>query len=148
LIIRHLQKNKNLFSNHSNPFAKKVIIAINTKNFIAMKTTSITQKPSFQIVGKINIIYSEVILLKADINYTQIYLKNGAVYLVATPLKKMEIQFLNFSFFRVHKSYLINLKYVRKPRKELKNIVKMANNHLVCVSRRKKEEFAKAVGWL
>jgi DNA-binding LytR/AlgR family response regulator len=113
-----------------------------------MKTISSTQKLSFQIVGKKNIIYSEVILLKADINYTLIYLKNGTVHLIAKPLKSLEAQFVNFSFFRVHKSYLINLKYVRKPRKELKNIVIMTNNHLVYVSRRKREEFAKAVGWI
>jgi DNA-binding LytR/AlgR family response regulator len=111
-----------------------------------MKTS---QKPSFQIGGKKVIInYSEVILLKADVNYTYIYLKNGQINIVAKSLKTLATQFANFSFFRVHKSFMINLKYVRKKKTDLKNSIEMKNHQIVSLSRRKRVEFAKAIGWI
>jgi DNA-binding LytR/AlgR family response regulator len=108
-----------------------------------------SRKPSFQISGKKEMInYSEVILLKADVNYTFIYLKNGQVNIVAKTLKTLEPQFADFSFFRVHKSFMINLKYVKKQKGDLKSSIEMINHQFVSISRRKRVEFAKAIGWI
>ncbi len=111
-----------------------------------MKISTISPKSTFHIVGKKYTGYSEVILLRGVKNYTLIYLKDGQVHVVAKSLKKFEKEFEPFSFFRVHKSYLINLKYVKKPRGEVKDSIEMKNHQLVSVSRRKREGFAKAIG--
>lgn len=113
-----------------------------------MKTTSISPNSTFHIVGKKTTSYSEVILLKGVKNYTIIYLNNGKVHVVAKSLKKFEEEFAPLSFFRVHKSYLINLKCVIKPRGEIKDTIEMKNHQLVSVSRRKREDFVKAIGWV
>ena len=117
-------------------------------DLIPMKNLTVSPKSTFHIVGKKNTSYSEVILLQGVKNYTIIYLKSGQVHAVAKSLKKFEKEFVPFSFFRVHKSYLINLKYVIKPRGEMKDTIEMKNHQLVTVSRRKRDDFVKAIGWV
>lgn len=85
----------------------------------------------------------DVILLTADINYTQVYLLNGAKMTVATPLKELEKRFAKCSeFFRTHKSYLININYIKQyDTTGTEVFVQMNNDYRVVVSRRKKEAF-------
>lgn len=84
----------------------------------------------------------DVILLTADENYTQIYFSNGVKVTVATTLKILEKRFSNSDFFRTHKSYLINLNYIKSS--DLitdKGFIQMANGYRVMISRRKKRAF-------
>ena len=103
-----------------------------------MKTT-----PSILIGARRTIKPQDVILFTADINYTQVYFCNGRKLIVATPLKIIEKRFAECSeFFRTHRSYLINLNYVKQfasIRNEL--FVQMENDYRVAVSRRKREAF-------
>lgn len=78
----------------------------------------------------------EVIVLKAEINYTTLYLKNGKKITVATPLKVLERRFASHNFLRVHRSYLINLACT-KGYKTLDSSIQLTDNQRVTVSRRK-----------
>ena len=85
----------------------------------------------------------EIILLTADVNYTNIHLSNGRKMMVATTLKELERRFLKYgTFFRTHKSFLVNMSYILQcdaVRHEM--FVQMKNNCRVAVSRRKKTAF-------
>lgn len=76
-----------------------------------------------------------VIMIQAEINYSLIYLLDGKKVIVSTCLKKLENRFaIIHSFARVHKSFLINLDYL----KSYQAGYFLLENDLTCsVSRRK-----------
>ena len=57
---------------------------------------------------------SEIVHLEADQCYTSFYLVNQPRIVVCNPLKKYAELLPASSFFRIHQSYIINLKYLRK----------------------------------
>jgi DNA-binding LytR/AlgR family response regulator len=86
---------------------------------------------------------AEVVMLCADINYTQVYLANGKKRLVATTLKVLEHRLSSCEeFIRVHKSYMVNVHHVKNYRRTEDGLqIYMGNNRCVLVSRRKKKDF-------
>jgi two-component system, LytTR family, response regulator len=82
----------------------------------------------------------EIIRLEADDNYTVVYLKDKTPITISKTLKHFEDCCGN-SFFRIHKSHLINLKYL----KEFSNLdggfAIMDDGSKLPVSRRKYSEF-------
>ena len=82
----------------------------------------------------------EIIRLEADGAYTQIYSidkKNTA----AKNIKEFEILLKDQSFFRSHKSHLINLLHVKLYNRVDGYFVQMSDGSTVEISRRKKDEF-------
>lgn len=80
----------------------------------------------------------DIIYLKANANYSEIYLTNGQQLLVSTTLKKLESRFLDLGFFRTHRSSLINLSFVKSYSSNFEGgIIQLANNETIIVSRRK-----------
>jgi DNA-binding LytR/AlgR family response regulator len=120
----------------------KIVLAINKSKFFIMETTQ-----TILIGLKRSISPTDVILLTADINYTQVYFSNGLTATVAVTLKELEKRFADCSdFFRTHKSYLINLNYVKQYDATGSEVfVQMKNDYRVIVSRRKKEAFRKKI---
>lgn len=57
--------------------------------------------------------FAEIIYLKADGNYTCFVLKDLSQYTICQSLVNFELE-LGQSFFRCHKSYLINTSYIRE----------------------------------
>jgi DNA-binding LytR/AlgR family response regulator len=101
-----------------------------------MKTILTT---NIHIGGRKEVCPEEIILLVADINYTQVFFSNGSKAIVATTLKELERRFrANPLFFRTHKSFLINLNFVANHESLAENYIKMSNEKKVIVSRRKK----------
>ena len=82
----------------------------------------------------------DIIRLESEINYTNIYLAEGRKILVATTLKEYEDMLCDFGFFRVHKTHLINLDHIFQFQKADGGQIKMNDDSLVPVSRRKKDE--------
>lgn len=89
----------------------------------------------------------EVILLTAHANYTQVYLSGRRELTVATTLKTLEKRFAACSdFFRTHKSYLINLNFIKHYNASGEEaFVQMENGYRVAVSRRKRGAFHRKV---
>ncbi|MEJ7646425.1 MAG: LytTR family DNA-binding domain-containing protein [Chryseolinea sp.] len=83
----------------------------------------------------------EIIYCKADGSYTRVVLKNNQEVLVTKNLKDFESMLSESGFCRVHHSYLINLRHVKKYIKGEGGYVILLENHHVDISRRKKEEF-------
>jgi two-component system LytT family response regulator len=83
----------------------------------------------------------EIIYCKADDSYTHFFLQNGKRYTVSRQLKDYEEMLTNNSFFRIHKSFLINLNHVNKVNKADGASVVMSNNDILPLAFRKKDEF-------
>jgi two-component system, LytTR family, response regulator len=85
---------------------------------------------------------SEIMYCQADLNYTLIHTSKNERLISSKNLKEFE-ELLNPSvFFRCHKSYIINLNYIKKFNRS-DSVVYMANETSIDIAVRKKEEFLK-----
>jgi two-component system LytT family response regulator len=112
--------------------AEKIIEleAASDSNSTSKKVFIKTKMESFY-VEQDNIIY-----LKADGNYTHIFLLEGNKdILIAKTLKYFEDTLSEDSFLRVHQSYLVNTKHIKKLQGHRLSLL---NDHHVEISRRKK----------
>ncbi|MBS1599087.1 MAG: LytTR family transcriptional regulator [Bacteroidetes bacterium] len=87
----------------------------------------------------------EIIYCEAQRSYTSFRLTNQKTLLISKPLIEYETLLTNTLFFRVHKSYLINLMHVQQYTKGEGGTIIMSNGKEVEVSRRKKEQFMEKV---
>lgn len=83
----------------------------------------------------------EIIYCRADDSYTHFYLAGNKHNVVSKGLKEFEEMFANYNFFRIHKSYLINLNHIERINKADGVTVVMSNSDELPVSFRKKDEF-------
>lgn len=79
-----------------------------------------------------------IICLQGQNNYTKFFFDNQKPLLVAKTIKEYEEVLNEHHFIRVHKSYLVNSKHVKKIDKE--GVLCLKNDMQVAVSRRKKNE--------
>lgn len=101
-----------------------------------LNTICLATSDGFEFVEVNNIIYC-----KAEGSYTTFVLKNNEKLLVSKHLKAYEDLLLEQDFMRVHNSYLINLKEVKKYIKSDGGYIIMKNNDSVNISRSKKDGF-------
>jgi two-component system LytT family response regulator len=83
---------------------------------------------------------NEILLFEADANYTTIHFTNGKKQMVATTLKAFEERFKHYNFFRVHKTYLVNMACI-KHFYEHENTVQLSDNKHINISRRRLTDF-------
>jgi DNA-binding LytR/AlgR family response regulator len=69
----------------------------------------------------------EILYIKARDNYSIIWLKDNKIYTVCMGLSQIENRLQNFNFFRCHRSFLVNMNYIRE-------IIKGKSCHLVISS--------------
>lgn len=84
-----------------------------------------------------HVLSNEIILFKADLNYTNIQLVSGEVFVLAETLKRFEEQFNSHQFVRVNRSVVINISQIKKVNYDY---VLLKNNQKVDISRRRKKE--------
>jgi two-component system, LytTR family, response regulator len=84
---------------------------------------------------------NDIVYCESDSNYTTFFLAKGEKVMISKTLKDVEEILEGADFFRVHASYLINMKHVSKFTRGDGGYVVMSNNEHITVSRRKKEEF-------
>lgn len=91
------------------------------------------------------LVFDDLIRLEAEGCYTKIFVRDGKNKMISRTLKAFEDTLPKELFFRVHKSHLINLKYI----KEYSNIsgcyVTMTDGSRVEISRRKAPEFIQKI---
>jgi two-component system, LytTR family, response regulator len=86
--------------------------------------------------------------LVADANYSLLYMADGKVLHVATTLRILEERLENYSFFRSHRSYLINTCHVLNFDQEKHLFIEMKNNMVATVARKKREIFKREIACL
>lgn len=87
------------------------------------------------------LVFDDIIRLEAEGCYTKIVTKDGKKKIVSRTLKDFEDTLPKDKFFRIHKSHLINLNYVKNYSNISGNFVTMTDGNRIEISRRKAPEF-------
>jgi two-component system LytT family response regulator len=93
--------------------------------------------------GYVFVKVDDIIRCEADSNYTRLYLSGGEKQLISKTLKEIEAQLPSRKFFRIHKSHIINVAYLKKYTKGDGGTVTLSDSTELDVSRRNREEFLK-----
>lgn len=93
------------------------------------------------IEGYIVILLSDIVYCQASSNYTEFHLVNNKRILSSYTLKQYDEILTGQSFFRAHRSYLINLAHVKIYRRGDGGEILMSNDHEIELSRAHKDEF-------
>lgn len=112
------------------------------KNF---KNTSEQQIALASSEGLTFLKVNEIIYCKGDGAYTYFYINDGSKITVSKNLKEFEDLLGDKGFFRIHKSYLINLSHMKKYVRGDGGYVVLSNGDNADVSKRKKESFLKQI---
>lgn len=87
----------------------------------------------------------ELVLLKADNVYTEIELQSKEKLLVSKPIKSFEkLLTAQHNFFRVHRSYLLNLKAVAEYIRTDGGSILLSTGNIVPIARERKTDFLQA----
>jgi two-component system LytT family response regulator len=81
----------------------------------------------------------DIFFCESDGSYTNIYLADGSKITASAILRDYEDMLADYGFFRVHKSYLINVRYIQKFERADGGYVIIKGDHKVPVASRKKE---------
>jgi len=86
---------------------------------------------------------SEIIRIEADGSYCKVVTTDGKTRLISRNLKEMQTSLEDQSFYRTHKSHLINLEHIKKysPLKD-GGLIEMADGVNIEIARGNKSEFA------
>jgi len=84
-----------------------------------------------------------ILFCESDGCYTHVHTDENEDILISKPLKEYDELLSDAAFFRVHKSYLINLKHIKRFKKMDGGSIILTNNHKIPVASRKKEELLK-----
>jgi len=91
------------------------------------------------------LVFDDLIRLEADGCYTKVVIKDGKNKIVSRTLKDFEDTLPKNKFFRIHKSHLINLKYIKEYSNLSGNYVTMTDGSKIEISRRKVPEFIQKI---
>lgn len=83
----------------------------------------------------------EIVSLQADSNYTIIHLKDMQKLVISKTLKDFEDLLDDHQFARIHKSYIVNLNYIREYSTIDGGVVKMTDGNQWSISRRQLDIF-------
>ena len=87
--------------------------------------------------------FNEIIYCHAISNYTRFYLTDGKSFLSSYTLKQYDELLTTHSFFRAHRSYLINMAHVKMYKKGEGGEIVMSNGDEIELSHTHKAEFLK-----
>lgn len=82
----------------------------------------------------------ELAYCEAHGNYTKIHLKNGREIVISRTLKQFEDQLGQHGFIRIHRTFMVNSRFITGLEKQDGGSVVLEGNVLVPISRRKKDE--------
>lgn len=94
-----------------------------------------------QIGGMSFVDIDDIVSLQADSNYTIIHLCNMQKIVISKTLKDFEELLDQTQFARIHKSYIIHLKYIKEFTSSDGGLVKMSDGNQWSVSRRQLDVF-------
>lgn len=90
--------------------------------------------------------FNDIIMMEADGMYTKIATTTEAEILISKPLKHFAELLQNIPvFYKPHRSYLVNLKYIQQYVKSDGGYILMDNGKSVSISKEKRDEFLEIV---
>lgn len=84
---------------------------------------------------------NEIVYCQGDGRYTKINLRNGEIILVAKLLRSFEITLDKAYFYRIHKSFLININYIKKIKTSKNPKIILENKIELSIAKRRKADF-------
>jgi len=87
----------------------------------------------------------EILYCASDSNYTMIYFCDGRKKLVARTLKEFDQMLSEHQFFRVHQSYLVNIRHIKEYIRTDGGYLILKNKAKIPISKRKRKGFLKLV---
>jgi two-component system LytT family response regulator len=87
----------------------------------------------------------DILYCKSESNYTMLLFENQQKLVASKTLKFFAEILPERTFFRIHKSYLVNLNYIRKYLKRDGGEVVMSNGDIIPVSRNSRETLLKLI---
>lgn len=128
-------------------FMKRFQSQKNDKQFQTTAKPDLRKIPLPTLDGFVFVNFDEIVFAEADRSYSLFSLKNGKKIMVSKTLGDFEERLVKHNFFRIHKSYIINLhEIINYVRGEGGHLV-MTNKAVVPVSRTRKVEFLKFFGY-
>ena len=92
--------------------------------------------------GLIFISIMDIMYLQANNAYTYVHMMDGQTHLVSKSIAVFEDVLVNFpTFFRAHKSHIINLKFIKQYHKGEVNEIIMQDGAIIILSRNRKQDF-------
>lgn len=123
-------------------------------NIRLQELKSSLEKSNFKKIGLPNangikfVEVDKIIMFEADGMYTRVSTTEGNIF-VSKPLKFFVEALFNIKvFYKPHRSYLVNLTYLREYVKKDGGYIVMENNKSVSISKDKKEEFLAIVQYI
>ncbi len=111
-----------------------------SKKFQAGKKIALPMADGLEYVN-----LQDILFFEADGNYTNVNLRNNKVMLVTRPIGKFEEMINDGSFFRIHKSYFINLSCIKKYSRSDGGYVVLENDKTFSVSRNRRDDLLTAM---
>ena len=105
-------------------------------NYEGYKKIIVNHSQGFSIID-----IDKIVRLEASRNYTKIYLNDETEITSSKNLKEFEDILNNKTFCRIHKSHLINLKYLKEYSNLDGGTAIMSDNSRIVISRRRFQEF-------
>ena len=120
---------------------KKPAYSIDINGLIRNKKLAIKESKSINYID-----IDEIVHLKADGNYTNIFLQNGQNLISSKVLKHYDELLSDFGFLRVHRSNMINLNYVKEFRHKYGGSIVLKNDEVIGIAPDKKKMFFNRLG--
>jgi len=88
---------------------------------------------------------NSIMFCEADQNYTKIFINRGEIILVSKPISYLEEILPKDLFFRIHKSHLVNLNYIKSYNRTEGFQVTLDDGTTLDVATRRNQDFLKAL---
>lgn len=134
-----VEKAIKLYGNKSNTQKLELMLSNMSKN--EFSKIAIHSIDGVEFIDKKDILYCE-----ADVSYTTFFLENNFKIVSTNNLKKVESILIENNFFRLHKSFIVNIDKIKKVYKTEGGSVLMKNETNIPIARRRKDEFMKKLG--
>lgn len=137
-VDRASEKQENVMPNHQ--------LELLLENFTPQKNNyqriAIPTADGLQFIKLNSIVY-----LEASVNYTHIFMENKQKHIVCRTMKEFEEMLPAETFLRIHNSYIINKNFAEKYIRGEGGQVVLSNGAILDISKRKKAQFLKAIGY-
>jgi two-component system, LytTR family, response regulator len=112
------------------------------KNLQDAKKTKVLNKIALKDTNGFTLVaFNDIVFIRGENNYSEFKLVNGSKMLVSKTLSSVEDILDMEVFFRIHKSFIINLQYVASFKKADGGDLIMTDGTSIPISRNKKDEF-------
>ncbi|NSW46409.1 MAG: response regulator transcription factor [Bacteroidales bacterium] len=119
----------------------KKLNSIDKVNFLKLNANKAQKIGIYSLDDVIFKEIDEIVYIKSDESYSTFYFTDNSKNISSKNIKYYEELLLDFDFFRIHKSFLINTHHIVKLHKEDFGIVELINNIKLPLSRRKRVDF-------